>query len=181
VNEEIAMKSQAGHVEDPVSILHAYQAACNRHDIDACVALFAEDGAIVDAGRRYAGSAAVRAAHEYDAAVGGRVAFEAFAGDGEAVTCRFVFQDELDRLLGLDGFHQRARFAFAGGRIREFAVLGAEAEEIARHRGHKGPFLAWATAHHPEALAKRRELDRAGGEAFVRLARAWDAAGRPAP
>ena len=165
-----------GHVL--TSTLRTCADACNRHDAAACVALFAEDGAIVDAGTRYAGAAAVRAAQEYDAAVRGHVDFANLRVQGETVTCRFVYQDELDRLLGLDGFHQVARFTFRDGRIQEFAVLGAAEEEIARHRRRKGPFIAWARERHPEELAMRRDLNRAGGEALVRLARAWDEAGR---
>jgi hypothetical protein len=164
---------------DLVARLRAYEGAGNRCDVDACVAMFAEDGVIDDRGIRIGGLDAIRAAHEYDRAVNARVAFDRFEMAGETVTCRFVYTKELDRILGLDGFHQTARFTFRDDLIREFAIVGADQAEIERHRRLKGPFFAWARRHQPELHAASRSFDHEGGTALRRLGEAWVEAGRP--
>ena len=173
------MPETADRGTDLVARLRAYEEAGNRHDVDACVAMFAEDGVIDDRGIRIGGLEAIRAAHEYDRAVNARVAFDGFEVAGEIVSCRFIYTKDLDRVLGLDGFHQAARFTFRDGLIREFAIVGADEAEIERHRRLKGPFFEWARRHQPELHAASRSFDYEGGTALRRLGEAWIAAGRP--
>ena len=164
---------------DLVDKLRAYEEAGNRYDVEACVGMFAEDGVIEDRGIRVAGLEAIRAAHEYDRAVNARVTFDAFEVAGESVSCRFVYTKDLDRILGLDGFHQTAHFTFRDGLIREFAIVGADEAEIERHRRLKVPFFAWAKCHQPELHAASRSFDYEGGTALRRLGEVWVEAGRP--
>ncbi|MCI0398690.1 MAG: nuclear transport factor 2 family protein [Chloroflexi bacterium] len=158
---------------DLVALLKAYEDASNRHDVGAAVSMFTEDGCIEAQGKPYCDPAALRAAHEYDLASRTQITLSDFVVEGHTVTCHFVYCDELDRAVGLDGTHSRAVFTFENGRIRLFQSLPPAEAELQRHRQAKRPFRQWAQAHYPEEVAKGFTFDYESGASLFRVVQAW--------
>ena len=156
-----------------VSLLQAYQEASNRHDIEACVALFAEDGAIEMGGEVYTGNQALRDAHEYDLGSQTLVEFRDFEMDGDLVRCTFWNEHELSRAIGNGGMTGRAEFTIRDGRIAKFNILPPSDEERKRVMEKAGPAFKWLRENHPEAVANWKGFDRAAGEAVFALAELW--------
>jgi hypothetical protein len=156
-----------------IARLEAYQAACNRHDIDACVAMFMDTGEIVSGGESYMGTTAIHAAHEYDLASRTIVEFRDFEIQGNVVRCTFWNEHELSRAIGTGGMTGPAEFTFEGDRIRQFHVLPPDDAERQRVMAKVGPAFRWLRENHPEAVAKWRGFDRAAGEAVFALAALW--------
>ncbi|HRQ40387.1 MAG TPA: nuclear transport factor 2 family protein [Chloroflexota bacterium] len=158
-----------------IELLGAYQAACNRHDIEACVAMFTEAGEIVSGGESYVGTAVIRAAHEYDLASHTLVEFRDFEIEGNVVRCTFWNEHELSRAIGTGGMTGKAEFTFADGRIQKFHILPPDDTERQRVMAKVGPTFKWLRENHPEAVARWQGFDRAAGEAVTALADLWRA------
>ncbi len=156
-------------------LLGVYQEACNRHDIETCVAMFAHDGEIVSGGESYVGTEAIRAAHEYDLASRTLVEFRDFAVEDNVVRCAFWNEHELSRAIGTDGMRGTAEFTFTGGRIQKFLILPPDDAERQRVMTKAGPAFKWLRENHPEAVARWQGFDRAAGEAVTALADLWRA------
>jgi hypothetical protein len=171
--EELAMETSLTTPADLVALLKAYEQVSNQHDIDAAVAMFAEDGCIEAQGKQYCGPAMLRAAHEYDLASQTHITLSDFAVDGNVVTCKVVYCDELDRVVGLDGMHSRAEFTFRQDRIRRFLALPAAEQERQRHRQAEAVFRQWAQEHYPEEVAKGFNFDYESGASLLKVVRAW--------
>lgn len=157
------------------SLLQRYEDACNQHDIENCVNMFTVDGSIVSQGESYTGTAAIRAAHEYDAGSRTLVAFRDFEVDGNVVHCTFWNEHELSRAVGNEGMWGKAIFTFQGDLIHKFDILPPERAEIERVMSKAAPAFQWLRENHPEAVAKWRGFDRAAGEAVTHLAELWRA------
>jgi hypothetical protein len=167
------MAEHSTSTHDLIARLLAYQEASNSYDIDAAVAMFAEDGYIELRGKRYGGEQALRAAHEYDMGSATRVSFDDFDVRGDFVTCTFVFADELDRIVGTGGTRCAAEFTFKDGLIASFSSLPPSDQEMQRHRQAKAPFFAWAREHFPEEVARPFAFDYETGASLRRVALAW--------
>lgn len=167
------------HDLDHVTLLRAYEAAANRHDIEDCVALFAGDGVIEDHGRTARGTDRIREAHEYERACAGQMAIIESVSDGNEVRCHIVYRNEIDRLLDLDGVRKSARFVFQDGSIDSVILDGADDASNDRHQRAFTPFRTWARMYHPEAYGRMHAYDGPAGTVLVVLARAWVDAGRP--
>ncbi len=172
------MSTQDDHAGELIARVLEYQDACNRGDVEQCVAMFTADGVIDDRGMVVRGQAAIRAAHEFDVAAGAQLAFADPVAERDTVRCTFVYSKELDRILSLDAYRQSARFMFHDSLISAFVLLGGDEAEEERHRSLKEPFFAWARQHFPVEVAKVRGFDRDGGAALTRLGRAWEQAGK---
>ena len=167
------MEANASTLDDPITLLQHYQDVCNRYDIEAAVALFAEDGCIEVHGAAYCGPAALRAAHECDMGSQTQVSFDDYVVDGERVGCAFITCDVLDRAVGLDGRHMRAEFIIRNGRIVRFLSLPADEQERLRHAAVKHAFHVWARTHYPDEVAKGANFDYEAGASLTRVVYAW--------
>ena len=160
--------------EHPYAVfLKKYQDLSNRHDIEACVAMFTEDGVIESGGESYAGIAALRAAHEYDDGSQTLVEFRDFEIDGNVVRCTFWNEHALSRALDSDGMTGKAEFTIRDNHIYKFDILPPEDAERKRVMEKIGPAFQWLRENHPEAVAKWNGFDRAAGEAVFALAELW--------
>jgi len=155
------------------ALLKKYQDASNRHDIEACVAMFTMDGVIVSGGESYSGVAALRAAHDYDDGSQTLVEFRDFEIDGDIVRCTFWNEHELSRALGSDGMTGKAEFTIRDDHIYKFDILPPEDAERKRVMEKIAPAFKWLRENHPEAVAKWNGFDRAAGEAVFALAELW--------
>ena len=161
-------------VEHPyVTLLKKYQEASNRHDIEACVAMFTEEGSIEFGGESYAGAAALRAAHEYDEGSHTLVEFRDFEVEGELVRCTFWNAHELSRAVGTNGMTTKAEFTIKEGHINKFHALPAEESERKRVAEKAAPAMKWLRENHPEVAEKWKGFDRPAGEAVSALAELW--------
>jgi hypothetical protein len=167
------MKHDTSSIHDPITLLQHYQDVCNRYDIQAAVALFADDGSIEIAGTVYSGQAALCAAHECDMGSQTQVTFGDYVVEGDRVSCSFSTYDVLDRAVGLDGRHMRADFTIRNGRIVRFVSLPADEPERQRHHAAKHAFHTWARTHYPEEVAKGANLDYEAGASLTRVVQAW--------
>jgi predicted HD phosphohydrolase len=171
--QENNMSATPATRHDLIARVHAYQEACNRHDVAACLAMFAPGGQIHEPGRHHPGSDPLRDVHEYDRATNTQVAYSQYLVRDNSVSCRFLQATELDRLVGLDGLRRGAHFTFADGQIERIDLLPPSREEVQRHRVAKKEFVAWAKQHYPEDLEEARWLTGQGGTILNRLAHDW--------
>jgi hypothetical protein len=167
------MQPDSASLQDPIGLLRHYQAVCNRYDIEAAVALFADDGCIEINGTVYRGQATLRAAHECDWGSQTQVEFDDYVVEGDRVSCTFITCDVLDRAVGLDGRHMRAEFTIRDGRIVRFLNLPADEQERLRHAAAKQAFHMWARAHYPDEVAKGAKFDYEAGASLSRVVQAW--------
>jgi hypothetical protein len=167
------MQSNTSHLQDPLALLQKYQEVCNRYDVEAAVALFADDGSIEVHGTVYCGQAALRAAHECDMGSQTQVSFSDYVVEGERVSCTFITCDVLDRAVGLDGRHMQAEFTIRNGRIVRFLSLPADEQERLRHAAAKHAFHMWARSHYPDEVAKGANFDYEAGASLTRVVQAW--------
>jgi hypothetical protein len=167
------MQQTPSSQSDLIAVLEQYQAVCNRYDVAAAVALFAEDGCIEIRGIEYRGWGALHAAHECDRGSQTQVAFSDYVVEGETVRCTFIACDVLDRAVRLDGWHLQAEFTLRNRRIVRFVSLPPDEHERVRHRAAKHAFHAWARAHYPEEVAKGANVDYEAGAALARVVQAW--------
>jgi len=167
------MQQNTSSLQDPVTLLQHYQDVCNRYDIDAAVALFADDGSIEIHGTAYRGQTVLRAAHECDMGSQTQVTFSDYTIEGDRVSCTFITCDVLDRAVGLDGRHMHAEFTIRDGRILRFLSLPADTQEHQRHSAAKHAFHTWAQAHYPDEVAKGANFDYEAGASLSRVVQAW--------
>jgi hypothetical protein len=167
------MQPNSSSLQDPITLLQHYQDVCNRYDIDAAVALFADDGYIEVYGSVYCGRAALRAAHECDMGSQTQVSFDDYVVQRERVSCTFITRDVLDRAVGLDGRHMQAEFTIRNGRIVRFLSLPADEQERQRHAAAKHAFHVWARTHYPDEVAKGANFDYEAGASLTRVVQAW--------
>jgi len=167
------MQSDLSTSQNVIARLKAYEDACNRYDVDAAVAMFAEDGVLTFDGERIAGQAALRAAHEWDKRAHNQVGFSDYIVEGKIVRCTFVNCHELHRILGIDAIRRPAEVIFNHDRIQTCVLLAPNLHDLQRFRQLSAPFWDWAAAQHPEQLAKIRAPGAEGGSALFSLAHAW--------
>jgi len=156
-----------------ISLLKKYQEASNRHDIEGCVAMFAEDSVIEMGGESYAGVGALHDAHEYDLGSQTLVEFRDFEIDGDVVRCTFWNEHELSRALGSDGMTGRAEFTIRDDQIYKFNILPPSDDERKRVMEKIAPAFKWLRENHPDAVAKWKGFDKSAGEAVFALAELW--------
>ena len=160
--------------EHPYTVLlKRYQEASNRHDIEACVSMFTEDGVILSGGDSYSGVAALRAAHEYDDGSQTLVEFRDFEIDDDIVRCTSWNEHELSRALDSDGMTSKAEFTIRDDQIYKFDILPPEDAERKRVMEKIAPAFKWLRENHPDAVEKWKGFDRAAGEAVFALAELW--------
>jgi hypothetical protein len=164
---------------EQIGLIRVYESAANRHDVDACVALFSDDAAIEDHGRTARGAARIRDAHEHERACAGQIAIIEPVVDGSEVHCHLVYRNELDRLLDLDGVRKSATFVVRDGLIDSLVLDGDDDEANARRQNAMAPFQDWVRTYHPEAFTRMRSYDGPAGTVLVVAAQAWIQAGKP--
>lgn len=157
-------------MNDYIQLLKTYEDASNRHDVEGCTAMFAEDGSIVLMGDVFAGVDAIRAAHEYDLASQTFVKFLDPQAEGNVVRCAFWNQHELGRAIGDDGMTGSAEFTFEGERIKKFDILPPSDEERKRFMEKAGTTLKWLRENHADLVAKTQGFNRSAGEVVFQLA-----------
>src|SRR5215203_5191133 len=107
-----ATQSSRPTARDLLALVRRYQGVCNRYDVEAAVAMFADDGGIEYAGTLYTGRDVLRATHEYDMGAGNVVEFTDLAVDGDRVRCTFIATDQLCRIAGTSGPRSPAELLF---------------------------------------------------------------------
>jgi hypothetical protein len=157
-----------------------YVDAVNAHDVDRATARLAYEVRLSGPGDEVReGRAAVRERLGWDAATNATFRYDKLKAKGDSVEGLFVERNDVYTLLGVEELRYRLVFSFEGDLIRE-----VRREEI----DHPGPtvsealepFLAWATAHHPETLdaiypAGRIAFDADSARKWLTLLREWRA------
>jgi hypothetical protein len=151
----------------------AYQAACQRFDVEAATAFFAEDGTLEYGGEQHTGRAALLGAHRWDRAARNQVAFVEPRVSGDQVSVTMVNQHELHRVLGVAAIRSPAEMVIREGRIHLFRIGMPEPGSLEVWREKAGAFFAWVREQHAEDWQQTAVLDEAGGKALYELAHAW--------
>lgn len=167
------MEHTTSTLHTAITLLQHYQDVCNRYEIEAAVALFADDGYLEVHGTVYRGQSALKAAHECDMGSQTQVSFGNYAAQDDTVSCTFTTCDVLDRAVGLDGRHMRAEFTIRNGRIVRFLSLPPDEQERQRHFAAKHAFHTWAQTHYPDEVAKGANFDYEAGASLSRVVQAW--------
>jgi len=156
-----------------VALIKKYQQLSNRHDIDGCVALFADDGSITMDGETYTGVNALRDAHTYDLGSQTIVEFRDLEVDGDIVRCVFWNEHELSRAIGNGGMMGKAEFTIKNNRIYKFNILPPGDEERKRVMEKTEPAIRWLRENHLDVVARWKGFDKTAGEAVFELAELW--------
>jgi len=163
----------AENLLDPLRLLMAYQEACQRFDVEAATAFFADDGSLEYGGEQCAGRAALLDAHRWDRAARNQVAFLEPRVSGDQAAMTMLNQHELHRVLGVAAIRTPAEMVIRGGRIHLFRIGRPEPSSLQAWREKAGPFFAWVREQHRETWERTAVLDEAGGQALYELAHAW--------
>ncbi len=106
--------------EDIVAVVQSYEDAYNDHDIDAVMALFAEEATLTMVGQvTLEGKEKIRGWHEYEFALDSRViSTTEIRVVGDTVITGFATADDLTRALGLGALHGTCKFKIKNGLIQ---------------------------------------------------------------
>jgi hypothetical protein len=146
--------STAAAQEDLMSLVQAYHDSWNRGDVDAHMALYADDAEceIVGYGS-LVGQEQIRGYKEYYAALNVDVQFSDCTVEGNTVTCQLSRHDDVLRKAAAGPVSISAVFTVEGGLIQKH--VGALLEESApAYYQTSGAFIGWVKENRPEAMAK---------------------------
>ncbi len=157
-----------------VSRLLAYQALCNRFEMEKAVTFFTEDAVVDIHGQICSGLQGMIDLHEYDRGCGALVYLSDFQIDGNKVRCSFVYEAEADRLLGISGLVRWSTLTFRGDRVERWDIEAPAPEEAERRSPTMRPLFAWGAEAHPELMARLQSgIHYDAGHALTELVRAW--------
>jgi hypothetical protein len=165
----------AGH-DRRIAVLQAFEAAINRGESEAALALFAPDSSITEEGVRYA---SVRDALAYLVGTETRLSLGDFAATANGAACSYHEVNALDRAIGYGGSTRRAEATFTDSdQIAALVILPRPLEERQRALRRIEPFFDWLRAEHPAEWSSMSALSLESGATLARMARLW-AATRP--
>jgi hypothetical protein len=136
---------------DPITVVQAWTAARNAGNVDAALALLAEDADVLDhkISERDARSA-LRGVLEAQAIAGWRVEDRDCAVNGPSVKCRYSMHDALLRKCSL-AFAGTHEYRVDGGKLRN-ATRQHDAASRSDVYGALLRFRGWVQKNHPDAL-----------------------------
>ena len=135
----------------PIAVVEAWTAARNAGNVDAALALLADDAIVLD--QRISdpdGRAALRGILEAQVIAGWRIEEAECTVDGQNVTCRYRMHDALLRKCGLafEGTHD---YRVEGGKLRN-ANRQHDAASRSTVYGALDRFRGWIQKNHPDAF-----------------------------
>lgn len=168
--------------EDLMSLLRVWEAAANRHDLDAMEAMFAADAEFELVGQvTLVGKEQIRSIHDYDAGLNTRLDNHDCVVEGNTVTCQVTEHNDWLDAAGISEVHYTsAVYTFEDGLIKRIeATLSPESGQAIGQALQA--FDAWATENRPEEYAKlfnpegRFIYSRESGVRVVGLLKEWRA------
>ena len=171
--------------EDLVSLVQALQDTMNRGDLDAHMALYADDAEFEFVGKgSLVGKEQIRGYKAYSIALNTDLQFSDCTAGGNTVTCQLSRTDDMLRKAAAGPLSVSVVFTFEDGLIQKQAV--ALSPESAKVYGQtSGAFLGWVGKDHPEAMVKLFTAEgqfvysRENGELVASLVKEWVPAGLP--
>jgi hypothetical protein len=146
--------STAAAQGDLVSLVQALQDAMSRGDLDAAMAMYAEDAEFEFVGMgSLVGQEQIRGYKAYIAALNTDLQYSDCTAEGNSVTCKLTKNDDMLRKVAAGPVSHSMAFTFEGGLIQKQAVTTppASAQVLGQT---SGAFLGWVKENHPEAMAK---------------------------
>jgi hypothetical protein len=146
--------STAAAQEDLVGLVQALQDAMSRGNLDAAMALYADDAEFEFVGMgSLVGQVQIRGYKEYIAALNTDLQYSDCTAEGNTVTCKLTKNDDMLRKVTAGPVSHSMAFKFEGSLIKKQAVTTPPAS--AKVLGQtSGAFLGWVKESHPEAMAK---------------------------
>jgi hypothetical protein len=158
----------------------AYEAAANRHDWQRLQPLIADELVIdLGDGLSLVGRESASRLHEWEWAMGTRIAYSNCQASGTSVTCQATEENDFLRAAGLGPIrYETATLTFVEGRVVRLSSVLSE-ESAGRVGEFMGGFLTWAQTSDPKGTASFLNGDgsftfeRSGAMALKRLVRAY--------
>jgi hypothetical protein len=146
--------SRAAAQENLVSLVQALQDAMSHGDLDAAMAMYADDAEFEFVGMgSLAGQEQIRGYKEYIAALNTDLQYSDCMAEGNTVTCKLIKNDDMLRKVTAGPVSHSIAFTFEGGLIQKQAVTTPPTS--AKILGQtSGAFLGWVKENHSEAMAK---------------------------
>lgn len=136
---------------ESIELVQAYEAAHNNDNVEATMAMFAEDAVFELVGQgTLSDLEAIRAIHDYDKGIQARLSFENCVADGLTVTCEAREQNKWLAAAGLEEiFYPSSVFTFnETGRIEK--IMATVAPEDGTAMGAVlAEFVPWLMAERP--------------------------------
>jgi hypothetical protein len=165
-------------------ILKAYEDAYNRHDADAVLALFVDQGlAYAETGIVYlTDKAKVRDYLELSFGLGSVVTtIKDCTAEGDIWRCMLLAHDDCYGAYGINGdSHNELFVKLADGKLQKLSTTAA-ADEMKLYREAFPKFMAWAQTNRPDDLKTLNDPTAsppAVGEAYSRVCKAYVAASK---
>ncbi|MGD8967604.1 MAG: nuclear transport factor 2 family protein [Anaerolineae bacterium] len=146
--------STAAAQGDLVSLVQALQDAMSRGDLDAAMAMYADDAEFEFVGMgSLVGQEKIRGYKEYITALNTELQYSDCTAEGNSVTCKLTKNDDMLRKVTAGPVSHSMAFTFEGGLIQKQAVTTppASAQVLGQT---SGAFLGWVKENQPEAMVK---------------------------
>ena len=157
-----------------LAVVKAYQDAANRGDVDAAVALFADQAIVMMLGGAV-GRDEIRGVEEWQAGLNHRLEFTDCKTAGNTVTCKGFLTDDCAKAVGGLGVRfDEVTFTINDGKIQK--VYGSASDVDSTRNDENGSLMiAWAQSNRPEDYAKSinpttaGHLTRQNGQLLLRM------------
>ena len=149
-------------------------------DVERSLSYLAGDFELRDvAGDKRVDREAMRGLLQWDAALGGKMAFSELQWEGDTVRGEFSETNEMYDLLGMGPQRYRIEFRFDGDLIREQVYEALDADGPSLDEALE-PFLTWASEDHASDLKRiypegRFAFGSASAERWIELLQVWKA------
>ena len=169
---------------DPIGLVKAYEEAFNRHDLDAVMALFADDAATQNVwfvGSSVISKPDISLQHDYSFGRNHTIQNSECSMDNDTVTCQAVTWDDCTKAAGLDGLHYKSvKYVFEDKKINKVTgtIVGDDYAAMGRFNSR---LIYWTQANRSEELDKVIDgefliINREAGEILAKLCQEFAAA-----
>jgi hypothetical protein len=166
---------------DLLSLVRAYEEVFNRHDLEAVVALFADDAVLQSAWIIGIYKADIKIQHDFVFGLNQTIQNSECNVVKDTVTCKALVRDDCIKAAGIDGYHYTSvEYVFEDMKI--YRVTGTESSDDGQTMtGFYDGMFGWSGAHRPEENSKLSDsngspiVNRETGKIYVKLCQEYAA------
>ena len=166
---------------DLLSLVRAYEEVFNRHDLEAVVALFADDAVLQNAWINGIYKADIKIQHDFVFGLNQTIQNSECSVVKDTVACKALVRDDCIKAAGIDGYHYTSvEYVFEDMKI--YRVTGTESSDDGQTMtGFYRRMFGWSSAHRPEENSKLSDsngspiVNRETGKIYVKLCQEYAA------
>ena len=166
---------------DLLSLVRAYEEVFNRHDLEAVVALFADDAVLQNAWINGIYKADIKIQHDFVFGLNQTIQNSECSVVKDTVACKALVRDDCIKAAGIDGYHYTSvEYVFEDMKI--YRVTGTESSDDGQTmEGFYDGMFGWSGAHRPEENSKLSDsngspiVNRETGKIYVKLCQEYAA------